>query len=239
MKKADYGIDAPHVIRNLFIASAVGFLVPVFFPLIRIGETNISTSGFVLMGLSCGLTAAWMLLYSLYGKRKHRDRILHMIDWKGNETVLDIGTGRGLLMIGAAKRLTTGKSIGIDIWNAEDLTKNNIGNTLNNAALEGVKDKVEVMNDNAMSMTFPDSTFDVVVSNLCLHNIYDAEGRKKACNEISRVLKTGGTAIISDFRHMKEYKRNFVQSGLRVEVFPASYFTTFPPLSVLKVTKHG
>src|SRR5438128_1585829 len=118
MKKIDYGIDAPPVIRNLFIASAIGFLTPVFFPLIKIGQINISTSGFVLMGISCGLMAAWMLLYSLYGKLKHRDRILNMIDWKGSEMVLDIGTGRGLLMIGAAKRLTTGKSIGIDIWNA-------------------------------------------------------------------------------------------------------------------------
>ena len=43
-----------------------------------------------------------------------------MIPWRGNETVLDVGTGRGLLMIGAARRLTTGISVGIDIWSAKD-----------------------------------------------------------------------------------------------------------------------
>jgi ubiquinone/menaquinone biosynthesis C-methylase UbiE len=198
---------------------------------------NIEITGFIWMGLSCGLMAIWMLLYSVYGKLKHRDRILNMIDWKGSEMVLDVGTGRGLLMIGAAKRLTTGKSIGIDIWNTEDLTKNKMENTIDNAVLEGVKDKVEIINDNAMQMSFKDNTFDLIISNLCLHNIYNMEDRKKACDEICRVLKKGGTAIISDFKHMKEYKNNFDQAGLQTEIIPASYFTTFPPLAILKIKK--
>jgi ubiquinone/menaquinone biosynthesis C-methylase UbiE len=237
MKKIDYGIDAPHVIRNLIIFSAIGFLMPLCFPLIEIGPVNLDTSGFIWMGIGCGFMTIWMLVYSLYGKLKHRDRILNMINWKGSETVLDVGTGRGLMAIGAAKRLTTGKSIGIDIWNTEDLTKNTIENTIDNAVLEGVKDKVEIKNDNAIHMSFPDNSFDVVISNLCLHNIYNVEDRKKACAEISRVLVKGGTAIISDFRHIKEYQNNFIQSGLQTELLPASYFTTFPPLAILKVKK--
>ena len=237
MKKINYGIDAPHVIRNLFIFSAIGFLLPVFVPLIKIGQVTIYISGFIWMGIACGLMAVWMLLYSVYGKLKHRDRILNMIDWKGSEMVLDVGTGRGLLAIGAAKRLTTGKSTGIDIWNMEDLTKNKIENTIDNAVFAGVKDKVEIKNENATSMSFADNTFDIVISNLCLHNIYNMQDRKKACNEICRVLKKGGIGIISDFRHIKEYKNNFLQSGLQTEILPASYFTTFPPLAILKINK--
>lgn len=237
MKKIDYGIDAPGVIRNLFIFSVIGFLLPRFYPLIKIGQLNIYIGGFIWMGIACGFMAIWMLLYSIYGKLKHRDRILNLINWKGDEIVLDVGTGRGLLMIGAAKRLTTGKSIGIDIWNMEDLTKNTMENTLDNAVLEGVKDKVEIKNDNATNMSFADNTFDVVISNLCLHNIYNNEERKKACNEIARVLKNGGIGVISDFKHMREYKNNFAQAGLQTEVFPASYFTTFPPLTILKIKK--
>ena len=237
MKKIDYGIDAPGVIRNLFIFSVIGFLLPRFYPLIKIGQLNIYIGGFIWMGIACGFMAVWMLLYSFYGKLKHRDRILNLINWKGDEMVLDVGTGRGLLMIGAAKRLSTGKSIGIDIWNMEDLTKNTMENTLDNAVLEGVKDKVDIINDNATNMSFADNTFDVVISNLCLHNIYNIEERKKACNEIARVLKKGGIGVISDFKHMREYKNNFAQAGLQTEVFPASYFTTFPPLAILKIKK--
>jgi len=236
MKKADYGIDAPHVIRNLFIFSVIGFITPTL-PVISIGQVNISLSGFVFMGVTCFLMGTWMLLYSLYGKMKHRDRMLNLVLWSGNENVLDVGTGRGLMAIGAAKRLTTGKSIGIDIWNKEDLTKNTIENTMNNARLEGVADKVEIIDGNAVKMNFEDNTFDVVVSNLCLHNIYNAPDRKKACDEIGRVLKKGGTAVISDFKHIREYKNNFLQSGLEVKVLSASYFTTFPPLSILFVKK--
>jgi len=108
---------------------------------------------------------------------------------------------------------------------------------MNNAVLEGVKNRVEIKNDNAMSMSFADGTFDIVISNLCLHNIYHADGRKKACDEIARVLKKEGTGIISDFKHMKEYERNFSQAGLKTEFFGASYFTTFPPLPILQIRK--
>lgn len=237
MNRVNYGIDAPHVIRNLFIFGIIGFLVPMFFPLINAGPVTFDTRGFYWMGILCLVMAIWMIIYSMYGKLRHRDRILSMIEWKGNEMVLDVGTGRGLMAIGAAKRLTTGKSIGIDIWNAEDLTQNKMENTMNNAALEGVKEKIDIKNEDATAMSFADNTFDVVVSNLCLHNIYNVPGRKKACMEISRVLKPGGTAVISDFRHMKEYQKNFEEAGLKTEFFPANYLTTFPPLPILKITK--
>jgi arsenite methyltransferase len=59
-----------------------------------------------------------------------------------------------------------------------------------------------------MDLSFPAGTFDVIVTNMCIHNIYNKEGRKKACAEIGRVLKVGGTAIVCDFRHVREYKDN-------------------------------
>jgi arsenite methyltransferase len=76
-----------------------------------------------------------MIVYAKHGKFLHRDRILAMVDWKGDESVLDVGTGRGLLMIGAAKKLTTGKAAGIDIWSTKDLSGNAMERTLPNADL--------------------------------------------------------------------------------------------------------
>jgi len=61
-----------------------------------------------------------MLGYSLYGKYRHRDKMLNFVTWSGNEQVLEILTGLELLMIGAAHKIINGKSVGIDIWNVED-----------------------------------------------------------------------------------------------------------------------
>jgi len=114
-----------------------------------------------------------------------------MLTWKGNERVLDIGTGRGLLMIGAAKRLTTGKSSGIDIWNKKDLSNDTYEAALRNAELEGVENKVEIRNADALDIPFADNNFDYVLSNLCIHNIGSQRGRSVVCREIIRVLKPG------------------------------------------------
>ncbi len=235
--KVNYGIDAPGVIRNLFIAGIPLLILSLAFPFIKIGGLTIVIGWFIWPGSIFTAEGVLMLIYGFYGKFYHRDRILNLISWTGNEQVLDVGTGKGLLMIGAAKRLTSGKSTGIDIWNAEDLSGNNVQNTKKNAAIEGVAGKIDIKNQNVMEMEFADDTFDVILSNLCLHNIYNKEGRKTACAEISRVLKSGGTAVISDFRHTRQYKNNFNALGLQATLLPANYFTTFPPLTILVVKK--
>ena len=130
-----------------------------------------------------------------------------------------------------------GKAIGIDIWSAKDLSGNRMENTLKNAELEGVKDRVELLSEDAQKMTFADSTFDVVVSNLCLHNIEDRARRDSACREIIRVLKPGGMAVIADFKNTGTYAQVFRETGAQVEKHGAAYLYTFPPLRTLTVRK--
>jgi len=170
------------------------------------------------VALSLSPTALLVILliisYVTVEKFRHRNRMLDMLSWTGQEQVLDVGTGKGLLLIGAAKRLTGGKGIGIDIWNRADLSHNSAGAALRNATIEGVREKVSIQYADAQCLPFPDHSFDYVVSNLCLHNIPTRNGRDLACREIDRVLKPGGTALIADYIHIGQYLRAFEGCGM-------------------------
>ena len=235
--KPDYGVDAPHVIRNLALGGVALILLCTIFPTVKIGPVIfILFPGFIWGGVWMFIPAAFMLLYSKIGKFRHRDRMLGQIPWTGAERVLDVGTGRGLLLAGAAKKLTDGKATGLDIWNQEDLSGNNLQNLERNLELEGVRAKTDVVNQDVQKMTFPDATFDAIFSLACLHNIYNKPGRVEACNQIARVLKPGGTAVISDFRHMSEYLEAFRKAGLDARRMPIT-FDSFPPMRILTARK--
>jgi ubiquinone/menaquinone biosynthesis C-methylase UbiE len=211
------------VVRNLLVIALLGFLawrlglaldvvlwwqspqpVRITLPLNYMGLGI----GFVCLSMGC-----WMLYYSDAGKFRLRDRLLNGISWSGDEAVLDVGCGRGLMLLGAARRLTTGKAIGIDLWQGEDLSGNSPAATRANAEAEGVADRVEIQTGDARKLPFADASFDVVVSNAALHNIYNAEERRAAVREIVRVLKPGGWVLIADIRHTAEYARILVQNG--------------------------
>jgi ubiquinone/menaquinone biosynthesis C-methylase UbiE len=218
----DYGIDAPGVVRNLLIAAAagIGLWVTTAFGLwsrrlvVPMGSVRlivpIGASG-IWWGAGCGLMAVWMLWSSKIGKVRERERLLNRIAWTGAERVLDVGCGRGLLLVGVAKRLTTGKAIGIDIWQAVDLSGNRPEAARVNAEREGVADRVEVQTADMRSLPFPDATFDLVVSRAAIHNLYAAADRAKAIGQIARVLKPGGQALIDDIRHHREYVAAFAE----------------------------
>jgi len=119
-----------------------------------------------------------------------------------------------LFLIGAAKRLSTGRAVGIDKWQQEDLSGNNAAGTLRNAMIEAVADKVEVHTGDARKLPFPDASFDVVLSSMALHNIYNAGERQTAVREIARVLAPGGRVLIVDVRHTSKYAATLRDAGL-------------------------
>jgi len=234
--KPDYGIDAPALARNVILLVITGSVAGYFLHRYSNEAARILTSVLSIL-VQLGLCAIVLsLIYVKVEKFRHRDKMLNMLSWTGKEQVLDVGTGRGLLVIGAAKRLTSGKSFGIDIWNKGDLSNNSYEAAVRNAELEGVKDKVEIKNADAQHLPFADNTFDYVLSNLCLHNIYSKEGRAAACREVIRVLKPGGSALISDFLHTKEYAETFTRHGLQATRCVSFLLAPFL-LKIVKVQK--
>ncbi len=178
-----------------------------------------------------------MYVYGIKGKFRMRDFMLRKIAWTGNETVLDIGTGTGLLMNGAATFLTTGKAIGIDIWRAEDLSDNTLENALNNAAIENVANKIEIKTEDARQLSFGDNSFDVVLSMFCIHNIDDKREQEKACFEIARVLKPTGVALIGDYIPTTDYARYFEKAGLTVKSSKPYITTAYTLMWMVEATK--
>jgi ubiquinone/menaquinone biosynthesis C-methylase UbiE len=214
--KADYGIDAPPVIRNLALAALASLVLAT--GLLDFNITESARFSFrpmgICMAVSFALSAGAMIWSSKVGKIRSRVRFMNMLTWHGDEQVLDVGCGRGLFLIEAARRLTTGKAIGVDIWQKADLSGNHPDRTRENAQAEGVADRVEVQDGDARALPFPDATFDKVVSSVALHNIYDANERNKAIAEIARVLKPGGQVLIVDIRHTPQYQRVLAEYGV-------------------------
>ena len=231
--KPDYGLDAPKLLRNfvvrggLLIAFALGLWIangPASQPLFSI---------LLVAGLGFVVTSGVMYWSSRAGKIKERDRILDSLPWRGDEKVLDIGCGRGLMLIGSAKRLKSGRATGIDIWRPEDLSGNSPDAARANAKAEGVADKIKLETADACKLPFPDASFDTVLSSLAIHNISEADKREKALTEIVRVLKPGGRLAILDIFHTGEYAKVLQKLGLAdVQLSGLSFLWCVPTRSL-------
>jgi SAM-dependent methyltransferase len=215
--KPDYGQDAPVVVKRMITRGAwsVGVAVAVYiinhdqYP--NVSARLLAVLGFI--GIVFWAQAAFMIWSSKVAKIALRDRLLDQIQFKGDEKVLDVGCGRGLMLIGAAKRLKSGKATGIDIWNATDLSGNTADATKQNAKIEGVSEKVRVENGDARKLVYPDGNYDVVISSLAIHNIPEKAERDQAIREMWRVLKPGGRLLIYDIFHTGSYVKTLGGAG--------------------------
>jgi len=148
-----------------------------------------------------------------------RKQIFDTLALRGDEKVLDVGCGSGMLLNEAAKRLTTGKALGIDIW-APHTGGGNYALLMKNAQAEGVADKIEFKQADVRKLPFEDSVFDVIVSSGALHHIgREMPDHEKAMNEMARVLKPGGRIVLWDTSHMiTGYASRMKSIGISSEV---------------------
>jgi arsenite methyltransferase len=203
MRRGEYGYDAPYAVvifGAVAVASAVAATI-----CWREGEIRVAAR--MTMFFAFFLASTVSFLYTTRrGKFVEWARILDRLQLRGDERVLDMGCGRGAVLTAVARRLTTGRVTGIDIWSSRDQSGNAKDVTERNASLEGVADRVEIETGDMRALRFADSTFDLVVSSLAIHNIRQNWDRRQAVAEGFRVLKPGGRMLLADIRATATYE---------------------------------
>lgn len=214
----------PRVPKSLLLIAFIGLvLITISFSGLRADSNLSALSGFIL-GVLLTLPALFAALFALRKWRyvaRIRKEIFDSIGLRGDEKVLDVGCGSGLLLNGTAMRLTSGKATGIDIWSPHS-GGGNLELLWRNAKSEGVADKIEFKEADARKMPFDDATFDVVMSSGALHHIsHNFEDHERTVREIIRVLKPGGRVVIWDITHMIEATASKMKSlGVKCEIKP-------------------
>jgi SAM-dependent methyltransferase len=231
MKRASYGIDAPGAVRANIVLGAVFAAIAAAGAAWPIPAWAAGMA--VFLAALCFFYAAVMLRSSLVGKKRLCGRLVAALALRGDEQVLDAGCGRGLALIACAKKLATGKAVGIDLWAAKDQSNNTPDATLANAAAEGVADRVTVETGDITKLPFADASFDAVISMIVIHNIPSQTARDQAVHELARVLKPGGRMVIYDLLHTARYAQVLRDAGLRVETLSRETLWLLPSRSLL------
>src|SRR5262245_60648129 len=203
-RRGNYGIDAPY--GPAFIAAVAVFELALA---AITGRPLIWLAGFFILAI-LGL----YLHGTMRGKFVVWAELLDRLNLRGNERILDMGCGRGAVLLMAAQHLTTGRAVGVDLWRSVDQSGNSIEATRRNAVAEGVADRVEVRTGDMTALPFEDDSFDVVVSSFAIHNISGRAGREKAIGEAVRVLRPGGRLVIADVRATRQYQTQLAKIGM-------------------------
>src|SRR5882762_1115106 len=117
-----------------------------------------------------------------------RDRIVEIAGPKLEDTVVDLGSGTGLLSLAFAERAAR-------VWAVDNSPA--MIEYLRVKALSAELDNVETVLASAVSLPLIDGLADLVVSNYCLHELRSSD-KERALGEAMRVLKPGGRLVLGD-----------------------------------------
>ncbi|HEY3863656.1 MAG TPA: class I SAM-dependent methyltransferase [Verrucomicrobiae bacterium] len=135
-QRPNYGIDAPDVVRRFVMIGVACLALAAGLKFSRFSWRETATWPAASIGVCFFLEALVMLWGSKSGKLRLRDKLIAAIPWRGDEQVLDVGCGHGLMLIGAAKQLRAGRAIGLDLWQKH---VREYAKTLGQAGLSGIK----------------------------------------------------------------------------------------------------
>jgi len=240
-EKPGYGIDEPRTIIELGAAGILSVVVGLLIAIYTSSSNPRAAEAALLVGPAMGfliLVVAVLLFWSSrLGKVREMTRIVANIPWGGEEVVLDLGCGRGLAAVLAAKKLQGGHAVGVDVWSKARISGNDPRSLLANADLEKVRSKVSAVKGLSAQLPLADRSVDVILSASAVHHLVPRRQREGLFMEMSRVLKEGGRIGILDAGNGNQYSAILNKIGMRDIEMHRLRFSAFPPFHVVLARK--
>ena len=239
--KTGYGIDDPRTLAELFAAGILSVAVGIIISAYTSASDPRAAETALLVGPGVGfliLVVATALYWSSrLGKPRELAKIVGNLPWGGEEVVLDLGCGRGLASVLAAKRLDTGYVAAVDVWSKARVSGNDPRSVLANAAREQVDSRVSPVKGVAAQLPLADRSVDIILSAVSVHHMVPRRQRDILFEEMNRVLKNGGRIGILDAGNGNEYASLLTSLGLVDVEMHRLRFSSFPPFHVVQARK--
>jgi arsenite methyltransferase len=232
-----YGIDAPKVVVVFGAFSTV--VTVAAFALTDLAQGWFGTAAgsvahWVLVGYAgmCWGAWGWSVHGSVVGKRVIWRRLLDELRLTGNERVLELGPGRGAVLVELARRLPRGCAVGVDLWRVEDQSGNAPERLLANAVRAGVAERVRIVTGDMRALPFEARSFALVVASLAIHNL-PADDQRRAVDEALRVVARDGRILLLDYRDTERCADLLRAAGARNVVLGGRSWRMYPPVRVV------
>jgi len=233
-----YGIDSPAVILKFGLGAALSVVLGIVLYFAVPNNHGLQTALLVVFLLTAGVCVCiivGMYWSSIFGKFQLREKLLAQLSLSGDEKIIDIGCGRGFLLIALAKRLTSdkGRAFGVDIFDKWSQTENKPANTIKNSEMEGVGQLCEVLvGDIGVRIPLEDRMFDVVVSSLVFH-LLPRHQLPVSIGEVRRLIKPSGSIMfINVFWVTERVESLLVNEGFEDVTNAGLNFSVFPPVKI-------
>lgn len=160
-------------------------------------------------------------LLARLGKTKLRPGGIEATNWlleqvciDKNKKILEVACNMGTTLIHLVKEYN------IEIYGV-DKDKEALKKAMENVKLEGLEDKIHLIESDAKKLPFEDNTFDIIINEAMLTMLSDKD-KKLALEEYYRILKPSGTLLTHDIvlqRNDKE-KVNELRKVIHIPAVP-------------------